>query len=59
VPIPINAPDHQSQEELIESILADTGDGEVPRRDAIKLQAQQSEMKEYSQKQREAILKTE
>ena len=43
---------------MIEAILANPL-GEDNRRDALKVTAQMSEMKEYSMKQREADLKTE
>ena len=43
---------------MIDAILANPL-GEDNRRDALKVSAQMSEMKEYSMKQREADLKTE
>ena len=58
MPIPVNAPD-QSEEEMIDALLADPLGGE-DRRGALKLTKRVSGMKqEYSKQQREAILKTE
>ena len=61
VPIPINAPDQSSTEEMVDALLNEVPDESQQRRLALKVSSQRSfeDKKEYSIRQREEILKSE